>query len=564
MGGKLVKRIILLVFILLIIFPLALARPLLPNEFYGSAQSFNNPASPGTTIKVYDNDLNLCGSFIVQKTGYYGVMSCAGKNTDGSGSGPGIGDSLRFKVGSDFASAIKGSNIQNLTTIKYEEGEFTQLTLVAPPLVCGDAFCDHYESCATCELDCGACPIRDGSGNGTGSGAGAGGDETTGGATGDEGATGGATSGNAGSGGAGGAATGGLSGIPGIRESVDIACEEIWVCTDWGPCMPEGKKYRECEDIESCGTNENMPETSEDCLYIRNQTDKQEEQNITLPNFTSRPPRKEAPQVIEDCSELLPILSIPSVLFIALFLVLISAAFGRLKSKIKHTKKNKELKVIEKLQLIFKTKKETYIFSIIVTVLSIIVYLYHFFFFVCKDAYIKNLWLLALLIVITPIIINILIEIMKYRESVKLAREKMLRDTHYKHLQDLLEITNRHLIELEEKIEDKINGFENNDDFHVMLTNVPELSQIYKDINKLFYLYKEHKDAIDVERDLLRNISKLDEDKSFSNILTNHPEFKELRDDLKELFDKYKDKQNLYDDLSKIEDEYFSEDESSN
>lgn len=48
----------------------------------------------------------------------------------------------------------------------------------------------------------------------------------------------------------------------------DGDCNELWNCTEWGPCAEEGITKRECHDINKCGTTINKPPTKENCDYI--------------------------------------------------------------------------------------------------------------------------------------------------------------------------------------------------------------------------------------------------------------------------------------------------------
>ncbi|MBI4163143.1 MAG: hypothetical protein HY513_05655 [Candidatus Aenigmarchaeota archaeon] len=42
------------------------------------------------------------------------------------------------------------------------------------------------------------------------------------------------------------------------------ACNEVWVCNQWGECVA-GERKRDCVDQNSCGTTSNKPRTSESC-----------------------------------------------------------------------------------------------------------------------------------------------------------------------------------------------------------------------------------------------------------------------------------------------------------
>jgi hypothetical protein len=58
-------------------------------------------------------------------------------------------------------------------------------------------------------------------------------------------------------------------------------CEEDWICSDWGPCLPSGYQTRTCRDKNECGTNNKMPETTRECIYNPTCRDKIKNQGET-------------------------------------------------------------------------------------------------------------------------------------------------------------------------------------------------------------------------------------------------------------------------------------------
>ena len=44
-----------------------------------------------------------------------------------------------------------------------------------------------------------------------------------------------------------------------------VACVENWVCDDWGACL-DGEQTRTCNDINSCGTQLNKPNETQECI----------------------------------------------------------------------------------------------------------------------------------------------------------------------------------------------------------------------------------------------------------------------------------------------------------
>lgn len=535
---KLNFRIAILLFIFLFIAgPLVKAVPPLPIEFYGGAQLFNSPAPIGTEIKAYDSNGTLCGRFLVTSTGNYGSMTCSGKDTSGIGEGPLPGEEITFKLNTYVASAIHGDTSSDLGTVEYIPGTFKYLNIIAPPLICGDGFCDLYETCATCTEDCGSCPPAGGGG-----------------------ASGGGSGGSGGSGsGAGVSTSSPTTGTPAISvtgpamnptpEESDELCVTTWVCSEWSPCFPNGTTSRECVDTNNCNSTEDLPDIFQICIYeIENET-------IIFPE--QKPPRFELPLTISTCTQRLGLFSFPSMLFIFLFLLLIIISAGRMQNKLRKLKKNKTISDIKKLEAQYHLKKETYVFITVITIMAIIVYIYHYFFFLCKDKYIQHLWLLALFVIISPIIIKLITEFLKYNEDVKLLKLKMLNDSHYLHFKKLVEITNNRLQDIEERISKYIYHLENLPEFHSLLLDTPEVHNIYKDMNKLYILYKEkNKNSFEIEKDLLENIHLLSNDVIFEEAADKHPELLDLKNDLNILYKIYESKQELYDELFRIEQDY--------
>lgn len=63
---------------------------------------------------------------------------------------------------------------------------------------------------------------------------------------------------------------GGNNETNGTTPTEPETCTEQWTCSEWGPCI-EGVQARTCEDVNSCGTDEDKPLFSQPCSTI-NQT----------------------------------------------------------------------------------------------------------------------------------------------------------------------------------------------------------------------------------------------------------------------------------------------------
>ncbi len=570
---KLFLTFILLIVCSLICSDFVFSAPPLPTEIYGTARSYNQYIPSGTVIRVYDSDGNICGAFTARNTSwnasYFGVLTCRGK--DNYSDGPVEGEILQFRIGSAYASAVVfngyvGGVVRNhtrfynysQTNVTWESGTFKEVILVSPPLVCGDGFCDYYyENCNTCVSDCGTCPTG-GTSNNTGNGSGSG---TGGGGTGGGGTGGGGTGGTGGttgdSSGAGNEMTGDVSASggsgTGTGESETI-CVESWLCGDWQECLPSGRQMRDCADLNGCGTSEDMPEIVQNCKYISKEPPAI---NETVYNESEWiPPRKEEPLIISVCNERLKILSIPSLLFFILVIIILFIAEADYRKKLNKIRSDKKLDELKKLELKYIEYRKKVIFFVLIIVLAIIVYLYHYFFFVCKDKYVQYLWLLSWGIILVPIIVHVVLALSKYSDSQKNKRLHVLNDIHYVHIEKLKEIANRELIIAEDTISSRIYELERKEEFNKLLAQDKIINKIYSDMAKLFNLYKTLKNPMNIEKDLLENIKKLDQDAEFLSAAKIHPELAEIRSGLAALYSAYEYKQALYDEFSKIEEEY--------
>jgi hypothetical protein len=549
---------------------MVLSAPPLPTELYGTAKSYNQFIPSGTIVSVYDSDGNICGAYTARNTtwntSYFGVLTCRGE--DNYSVGPVEGEILQFRIGAAYASAIGfngyiGGNVTNDSkylnysriNVTWESGSFKQIILVAPPLVCGDAFCDKYENCNTCPLDCNACPngstsnsTGNASNNGSTSGGGGGG-----GAGGGGGGTGGGAAGS-GAGSESQSTTGdvaaGEEGGAGGEEPQETTCAESWLCGDWQECLPSNKQMRECADLNACGTTDEMPEIVQNCIYRIDIVVNETVHNET-PIYV--PPRKETPLLITVCKEHLKILSIPSLLFFILVMIILFIAESEYRRKIKHIDTDKKLDELKKLELKYIEYRKKVIFFVLIIVLSIIVYLYHYFFFLCQDKYIQYLWLLSGGILLVPIIVHFVLAMSKYSDSQKNRRLQTLNDIHYQHIDALREIANKELVMAEVNITSRIYELERKEEFNELLSRDRIVNKIYGDMTKLFNLYKTLKNPMNVEKDLLESIKKLDQDEEFLTAAKVHPELAEIRASLSALYSAYEYKQALYDEFTKIE-----------
>ena len=516
-----------LAFIILLILPnFAFSIPPLPTEYYGFARLYGMPVPPGTPITAYDSRGNICGKFVVYNVGYYGTLTCRGADENYGDLGPIENEQIYFKVGTFPATLINSEN-QTSNYSRWHTGTFLEVNLISPPLVCGDGFCDRgFESCVSCPEDCGECPITPSKPPSGGGGSG-GGDSSAG--------------------------SGTVSGGGRPQESVPLEealCDEKWVCSEWSECFPNGTKIRECIDLNSCNTTKNKPDTIMPCIY--------EEKIIfndsTVYNYTNQTTEKEEPsRIISACSLRLGLLSWPSLIFYLIIFSVVALRVARLSFTLKMLDNNKKLDDIKKAILKYKATTKAKIFISIFLVISIIIYLYHYFFALCPKEYFENIWLLIFLLMISPLIIAGFIRFFSYDEARKIRRVKLLYNTHYKSIQNLIKIANQELLRTEAEIANDIYQLGQNSDLSEAFSKAPEVYQIYKDMLKLYLIYKENKDAKGLEEDLLVNIERLKADKQFEAFASNYPDIKRVLSNLYLLGKAYESKQMLTKGLKEIE-----------
>jgi hypothetical protein len=154
---------------------------------------------------------------------------------------------------------------------------------------------------------------------------------------------------------------------------------------------------------------------------------------------------------------------------------------------------------------------------------------------------------------ISPLIIAGFIKFFGYDEARKIRRVKLLYNTHYKSIQNLIKIANQELLRTESEIANDIYQLGQNTDLSEALSKAPELLEIYKDMLKLYLIYKENKDAKGLEEDLLINIERLKSDKQFEAFASDYPEIKRVISNLYLLGKAYESKQLLTKGLKEIE-----------
>lgn len=547
-----------------IVIPSVLAHPLLPTEFYGTVKSYNSPATSGT-ITAYAGNMT-CGTFNIVNSGFYGVLSCNGRDTDSSlGYGAVEGQNITFRYSGNPTTTVGDST--------FTSGTFKLVDIVYPVVYCGDGFCDSLESCSSCEQDCNVCGYTGNSSNSS---------NATGNQTVPPGPPGGGgTGGGGGGGGSGGGGTGGGGGSGGggggsyDQEYGEYFCSESWICGNWTECSILGIQSRNCTDYNHCGTYKDKPKELEECTYqgtcfdnIINCHDNRCEEGLDCGGPCEKKcPRIEQPLI--NISTVLPKFDIPThvcerhirvdnpALWIYLVIVLLTIISRAVYTRyyIKKVRKNERISQLERAKKIRSAERKTMLFTIMLVTLTIISLLYSYYFLLCPSDFFHYSWMLALALLILPFLIHAVMKKFEYSENKQIYHSKRMDDTHYQSLVKMIELENTMLADEENALANQLYELSKKDEFKEFLEKDVNLKEIYKNLVRLYTEYKDKKNPFNIERIVCDEINALDEDVLFKDEISKYPEMKNIFDRLKKLYSHYEEKQKLYDKLDEIEQE---------
>ncbi|MFH1916360.1 MAG: hypothetical protein ABIJ21_03790 [Nanoarchaeota archaeon] len=555
------------------------AIPPLPTEFYGSVKVYNDNASTGLVIRVYDPGAQQCGRFTTVNSGYYGVLSCMGdwEETNATDEGAGVGNVLNFTFDSLETSLIGDPT--------YEPGTFKRVDIVVPKLVCGDGFCDSLESQQTCPDDCGAPPANETPGGG-----------------GDEGQ--GEAGAGGGSGAGGGAGAGAAANQPASTKST---CEEKWLCTEWGDCQSSGVQTRNCTEMTDCNTDRNKPLLSQECFYVPTCFDGimngletgvdcggpcppcahcfDRIQNYGELAVDCGGPCPACPSCADgmrnqgesgvDCGgpcqacktifELPRLVCVrmvdpfnPYFIFIAslLFLVLVGRVVSselkvrRIKMRMQDEPAKSRLKRVLKISRI---RRRTFRFIMSILLVALVTFLYYYFIGICYQLNLLYLWVFILALVLIPVVVHFIMKRYEYDEKKRLDGLRLLADTHYKQITDLISLQNAHLLELEHEIADEIVQVQKSPEYAELFRGTHSLKKVYSSLLALFDKYKKSSTPFAEERLLLSELRALLESQEYVQQSVNHPRIQAIGDRLKQLYTIYEQKQELYEALDRLD-----------
>lgn len=575
---------------------LALALPPLPTEFYGHARIYNFNASAGELVQAYDNNGVFCGSFRIVNAGSYGSLTCKADDPETAvDEGFTPGESISLRLRGSFVT-IMGNN-----TAGY--GVFQYINITFPVVYCGDNFCDSwYESSFSCPGDCPAYNWTYNQTNGT---TGRSNESDTGG--------GGRTTSHLGLSLTGMNYTGAGWNGSGL-EDYGFGCKEDWECGNWSVCRIDGFQNRTCVDSNDCETSQTKPAEIQKCVYtptcfdgvkngleegvdcgglckpciscfdgIQNCHDGSCEEGVDCGGPCPKCPScfdgienchdsacEEGVDCGGSCEKKCPTvqLTIPgfvckkdfnplsnqSISFFIVLLVIIAIDIIYSRSRINAIGKNKNLADIKRAKSILSARRRMYLFIFITLLIALILYLYYYLFVMCEVSY-RFLWLLLIILFVSPLLIHEIIRYLEYTESKRLSKVEALLSTHYKQIENLIRIENENLSELEEEIAEELYRLLEKPEYKGK-ENVEEvklLNEIYKELVILYSRYKEKKNPLANEKILCDDIYKLVEDPRYKYLIQRDANLTSISVKLKLLYMQYEEKQKLYDEMGKIE-----------
>ena len=559
---KISKSIWIWSILMILITGVVLAYPSLPTEFYGRITSFNANVSGGV-VQAYVGNVS-CGTFSIVNSGFYGVLSCLGKDTENINSSGGLsGSNITFTY-NGMPTTTRGDATFNLGVFKF-------VNITHPVVVCGDFFCDALEDCSSCSFDCGPCNSTGGSnGNSTGNQTG---NQTTGSGSGSgsSGGGGGGGGGGAGGGGGGGGQFGATPSFP--------PCTERWACGNWTDCSLIGVQLRNCTDSSHCGTYDTKPKEVQDCAYEGNCFDsiinchngKCEEgvdcggpcdtkcPSVEQPigNITIKFPKLELPKKV--CERHVDFKDESIWIFLLIVLLSLIIRYVYTSYKIYLWREDDTLAPLDRARRINSAKRKNLLFAMTLFFLTLVSFLYSYYFLLCPTDFLNYSWLLIILLLLIPLVIHTIMRKFEYSSGEHLDKSRKLDDIHYQNIVRMIEMENDILADEENAIANRLYELSKKRDFSELMEKNAALKDIYKNLVKLYTEYREKKNPFGLEKDVVDDIDVLENDALFKKEIENHAELKHLYERLKKLYSQYEEKQKLYDKLDETEEKEGSE-----
>jgi len=241
-------------------------------------------------------------------------------------------------------------------------------------------------------------------------------------------------------------------------------------------------------------------------------------------------------------------------LFILIILIAIISRIVYSHHIIKRIKQKEDIMPLDRAKRIFSTRRKTLLFTIMLVLLGIASLLYSYFFLLCPNIFFNYSWILLMLLILIPLVIQAVLRKIQYTEGEDLSKEKMLEDVHYQNILRMIDLENEILAEEENTIANKLYELSKQADFKDIIEKHSELKKIYKDLVELYTKYKDKKNPFSLEKDFCDEINGLDKDATFKKDVERIPELKSIYERLARLYAQYEEKQKLYDRLDQIQD----------
>lgn len=241
-------------------------------------------------------------------------------------------------------------------------------------------------------------------------------------------------------------------------------------------------------------------------------------------------------------------------MFFAIILIIVLIDIFYSKGKIKEIGGNKELSDVRRAKSILSVRRRMYLFIFIILLIALLLYLYYYFFIMCEVGY-RFLWLLLILLFVSPVIIHEVIRYLEYTESKRLKKLEALLNTHYKQIENIIRIENENLTEMEEELADDLYRLLEKPEYKDKNNSeeVSVLNEIYKELVLLYSKYREKENPVTNEAILCDDIYTLVENEKYKPVVQQDSNFKRIITKLKLLYKQYEEKQRLYDEISKLE-----------
>ncbi len=410
--------------------------------------------------------------------------------------------------------------------------EIIIITVVRGPY-CGDGSCIGLETCENCEVDCGACPPPEESGEG---------------AVGIEQPQ---------------------SDIPPGRAPY-YRCQEKWECSEWSVCSIEEIRTRKCIDVNNCGTAKQKPREVEDCEYIPTCFDGikngkedgvdcggdcppcliancfdgilnchdgscEEDVDCGGPCEPCKPEEIKKP-VIEQPTRIEVSKWFPWMLLILIMILLSSMITG---DQVYVRKiKRKELEVFkEEFNKYRPIRRKLYKFILNTAIITLMASFYIYYFSDNINKMIAYSWIPGLVSITIPFIVTIIIRNFEYYEYKKKVKERKLNERHRRELLQLIKLENNLLYTAESDIKKKISAMAKERKFDSYPALYSFIKEIYKTLGSLSIKRKKRREKLKISAEAADKILSLLDDKTMLQAAKEYPEFKSILNNLKYIID---------------------------